>query len=184
MEDTAGMNRKRLLKDALAVAKTTVSILMTLVILLAALLVGLYIFKIRPYIVKTGSMEPAIHTGSVVFVNQRTELSEIKVGDVISFRKGGEMLVTHRVVKIEDGKYTTKGDANNTNDPEPVTEENYIGKTVTVLPGLGGLFSFLKTTAGRVTALCIVGALLAISFIPKKKKNVEKEAMENGQENA
>ena len=71
MEDTAGMNRKRLLKDALAVAKTTVSILMTLVILLAALLVGLYIFKIRPYIVKTGSMEPAIHTGSVVFVNQR-----------------------------------------------------------------------------------------------------------------
>ena len=178
------MNRRKLLSDAAAVAKKTGSILMTLVILLAALLTGLYLFKIRPYIVKTGSMEPAIHTGSVVFVNERAELSGIKVGDVITFRKGGEMLVTHRVVKVGDGEYTTKGDANSVNDPEPVTRENYIGKTVTVLPGLGGLFTFLKSTAGRISVGCLIGALLLLSFIPQRKKNESKEAEDNGQEKA
>ena len=179
------MKTQKALSFGSDVAKKTVSVLMTLVIVLAALLTGLYIFGIRPYVVRTGSMEPAIPVGSVCFVNENTGLDEVKVGDVISFRKGAEMLVTHRVVKIEDGKYTTKGDANNTNDAEPVTEENYIGRTVTVLPGMGGFFEFLHTTRGKVSAGLLIGGLLLLSFAPsKKKENTKKEAEDHGQEKA
>ena len=176
---------KRFLRGLKAAAKGTVSFLMTVVILAAAALLVLFVMKIRPYIVTTGSMEPAIPVGSVCFVNRNTELSTIKVGDAISFSMGENTLVTHRVVKIKNGKYTTKGDANNTNDAAAVTKKNYIGKTVFVIPYVGRVFRFFQTKNGIISAAAVIAALLIISFIPKAKpedKNSDQEEEKSADE--
>ena len=141
----------------------------TTVIIIAAIVVILYMFHIRPYIVTSGSMEPAIHIHSVCFVNERFPLADINTGDIISFRLGEDLLVTHRVTAIENGNYYTRGDANNTDDPTPVTEQNYIGKTILSIPGIGTLLTFLHTRTGISVAAVIVILLLVISFIPTKK---------------
>ena len=68
-------------------------------------------FGIRPYVVYSGSMEPEISTGAVVFTKEG-EFSP-KKGDIITFHNG-DTVVTHRVVKKEKDIFITKGDANKT----------------------------------------------------------------------
>ena len=103
------------------------------------------VFKIRPYIVLSGSMEPTISTGAVAFI--RISDREAEAGDIITFRlketaedgAAGEegLLVTHRVVRKENGAYITKGDANDLEDFVPVEEEQVIGTYVGNIRGLG-----------------------------------------------
>ena len=84
-----------------------------LVTALVLLIPGL--FGIRPYVVYSGSMEPEIPTGAVVFTKEG-EFSP-KKGDIITFHNG-DTVVTHRVVKKEKDIFITKGDANKTEDPK------------------------------------------------------------------
>ena len=76
------------------------SFLTTLVIISAFVITALFLMKIKPYVVTTGSMEPAIPVKSVCFVNENIPLENINVGEVISFRISDDVLVTHRVTKI------------------------------------------------------------------------------------
>lgn len=60
------------------------------------------LFGIQPYVVYSGSMEPEIPTGAVVFTKEG-EFSP-KKGDIITFHNG-DTVVTHRVVKKEKFVY-------------------------------------------------------------------------------
>ena len=46
------------------------SILVSLAVLLAVLLVGVRLVGLRPYTVLSGSMEPTYHTGSLIYVKK------------------------------------------------------------------------------------------------------------------
>ena len=103
-----------------------------LVMALVLLIPGL--FGIRPYVVYSGSMEPEIPTGAVVFTKEG-EFSP-KKGDIITFHNG-DTVVTHRVVKKEKDIFITKGDANKTEDPVPAEASQIIGRVV-FAPALSG----------------------------------------------
>ncbi len=135
----------------------------------AAALLLLICCGFRFYVVTTGSMSPAIPVGSVCVVNRNTPFSEIRAGDVISFRTGDRMLVTHRAVRIEEEGIITKGDANNSEDA-PVTEETYLGKIVLSIPKLGYAAAFLRSTAGIVTVSMLAVILLISVRLSKEKE--------------
>ena len=70
-------------------------------------------------VVLSGSMEPALPAGSLLFVKPLT--SPYAVGDVISFNLPKvKQFVTHRIVSVQKQEsawvYQTKGDANKEND--------------------------------------------------------------------
>lgn len=117
-------------------------------------LAGLQIFE-----VVSGSMEPAIPTGSIVYVEE-TEPSQAEEGDVIAFYSatGSGAVITHRVVqnRVVSGELVTKGDANEKEDVTPVSYEYYLGKVVFTLPGPPGLFAAVLTLPGRITAAALV----------------------------
>lgn len=74
--------------------------LVVLIVLLAALLVGLRLVGFTPLYVMSGSMEPAFHVGSLIFV-QKTEPADIEVGDPITYTINEEGdYSTHRVIEI------------------------------------------------------------------------------------
>ena len=146
------------------------SFLTTLFIFSALVVMTLYLMNIKPYVVVTGSMEPAIPVRSICFVDENISLQNIEVGDVISFKIGNDTLVTHRVIEVCDGKYTTKGDANNTEDAITVTQNNYIGKTVVVIPKVGVILIYLQSRKGKILAFTLIILLLIFSFIPKKEE--------------
>ena len=83
------------------------------------------------YVVVSGSMEPAIPVGSIVY-SHKTEPAELQTDDVIVFIDSarGETPITHRVVTNDTAAclITTKGDANEHEDVDPVTYDNVIGK--------------------------------------------------------
>ena len=120
----------------------------------------------------TGSMEPAIPVHSFIVVDTRGAQSgdatsndgadaddsgsegaaAYKIGDIITFHSTDESLDgslnTHRIVSIDhaaDGSaiYHTKGDANATEDADPVPAANVVGRVVFISAGLGVVVSLL-----------------------------------------
>lgn len=76
-----------------------------LTIILIFTIICLFIF-IRPMIVMSGSMQPAVKTGSLCFVNSKASFDRIEKGDVITFEVMGTK-ITHRVHKVVKDGYIT-----------------------------------------------------------------------------
>ena len=112
--------------------------------------------------VLTGSMEPAISVGSVVLI-EPVDPETLAVGDVICFKFSESTLITHRIVEISDTGFTTKGDANEEPDLSIVRRTSIVGKVILVLPYIGYLNAFVRTTAGFILLL-VVPALAVIIF--------------------
>ncbi len=124
-------------------------------------------------IVQSGSMEPAIKTGSVILIKKQDTYHQ---GDIISFLSEGKDSTTHRIVKsqILTGKefFITKGDANQGEDRELVSGDNVLGKTIFVCPYLGYLISFAKTQKGYIFLIVIPATLIIFSEILNLKKEI------------
>ena len=153
---------------------TVYEIVSTSVILLGLILIILYFCGIRLYHVKSGSMGELLPVGCVCFVSTYTKFETIQVNDVISFQVSEEMLVTHRAVNITDEGIFTQGDMNQNPDPNPVTRENYIGKTVFALPYIGRLLGFFHSLKGKVS-LAVVSAVLILSGVIYRRNTDEEK---------
>lgn len=132
-------------------------------------------FGFTAHPILSGSMEPAIKTGSLALV-KNVPVSTLTVGDVIAFRPEDRSIgIAHRIIEInnENGEkaFTTKGDANNSPDAEPyVARTTQIGKIFFSLPYMGYLFTFLQTKDGF---LIMVGLFIMATvwvFWPRETK--------------
>ncbi len=148
--------------------------LSALFIAAAGVFFALFFTMFRPYVVLSGSMEPAIKTGSVCLVNIRADYADVREGDVIAFKSSTGMPVTHRAIAVSEDGVETKGDANDVSDGITTTEANYIGKTLGAVPYLGYAVMFLKTKRGLILLLTIVAAVILLLFLPPREKE-EKE---------
>lgn len=111
----------KLFSDAFVVIVIIASIVLLLPNMLKA--VG-----INSFVILSGSMEPLIHTGSVVMIDSREK--DIEVGDIILYRMQDTNIV-HRVIGVnEDGSLITKGDNNESEDFAPVSLPQVYGKAV------------------------------------------------------
>ena len=117
--------------------------LLSAVLLIILLILVLFFVRYRPFIVLSGSMEPSVHTGSVVFAD-RLNKSPVK-NDIITVRVG-DSYVTHRFCRMEDGRVITKGDANKTEDHLSVTKEKIVGVISFTIPCIGYLLLFVQRT--------------------------------------
>lgn len=111
------------------------------------------------YVVVSGSMEPSIPVGSIVY-SHKTEPSELQAGDVIVFvdPARGTTPITHRVVTNDTAKgiITTKGDANDGVDIDPVIYDNVVGKVTAHIPRIGYTAAMFTSVMGKITAALIM----------------------------
>ena len=115
----------------------------------------------KVYAVISGSMEPALPAGSLVYVKAAEPVSVIP-GEIIAFSDDGEV-VTHRVMqnRSDEGSFITRGDANNTDDLFPVPYRNLIGRVKYHVPVMGALMLYFASMKGKLMAVCaILGAEL------------------------
>ena len=112
------------------------------------------VFGVRPAVVLSGSMEPVIQTGDLIFLHD-IDAAELKEGDVICYLSSGKA-VTHRIVSItQDGggqrRFITQGDANNTEDRLAVAPEQIQGIWQGGrIGGMGDFILFMQTTTGMI----------------------------------
>lgn len=114
--------------------------------------------------VLSGSMEPEIQTGSLIAVETVNDKKNFKKGDVITFQKKEDMLVTHRIIDVmknENGvSYQTKGDNNDGPDLKPAPSQNVVAKyTGFTIPYVGYFINFSQSKNGALLLL-IPGILL------------------------
>ncbi len=101
-----------------------------LMVLLAILLVGVRLIGLTPYTVLSGSMEPAYHVGSLIYVKE-IQPQDITIGTPITFVVNKDLVVaTHRVVDIR--VLTTKEEPQTDESGQPITDDkgNPIMQTV------------------------------------------------------
>jgi len=114
-------------------------------------------------IVQSGSMEPAIATGALVLVQAQGEYA---VNDVVTYRDAAASGIptTHRIIEqgLQRGElvYTTKGDANEAADPQPLTSDEIIGKVQFDVPYLGYILDFARQPLGFVLLIVLPGLLI------------------------
>ncbi len=108
------------------------NIIPLVICIILAIWFALGIFPIKPVAIATGSMEKELHVGDVAII-KKCNANDIEEGDIIEYQMEGYTVI-HRVTKKtqKNGRYTfiTKGDSNNTEDIEPVTQEQVIGKVI------------------------------------------------------
>jgi signal peptidase len=108
------------------------------------------LFGIKHYVVASDSMSPTIRRHALVYVNTRRKY---EVGSIVALKSAGYPLL-HRVDEIGEDYIVTKGDANDTVDPEPFPHTDVIGVMVFQIPLIGILFQ------SRYPLLIILSAVL------------------------
>lgn len=146
------------------------------------------LFGYKPLIVLTGSMEPTIHTGDLIFAKVK-DSKELKEDDVISFRNEENTVTTHRIIEIvdQDGKqyFKTKGDANNTEDLNLVAAEDVEGVYIGRIAKLGSFLMFMHKPMGLfiiLLVILVVGLLVLYLVSLKDNKKIRKAEEKDNEE--
>jgi signal peptidase len=136
------------------------------------------VLGLKPLAVISGSMEPTIPVGSVVF-SRMVPASELHPGDIVTVARPSNngsqsQMVTHRLVtstQTEPGFYelVLKGDFNADVDPQPY-RVSAAGLCVWHLPWLGDVAIFLQSKSGLMTAAALAAGLIAVfAFNPDSR---------------
>lgn len=128
-------------------------------------------FGYSTFEVQTGSMADAINAGDWIIVKLT---QKVKLKDVITYELDGEY-ITHRVIEIYNGKYTTKGDANSAKD-KPIKQEQIVGKVVNVLGNFGIVRKILFNPGVLISFMV---TLFLFNSAIKKNKNEESKKETN-----
>lgn len=125
------------------------------------------VFGAEPYVVLTSSMEPALPPGTLVVVRP-VDPDEIGTGSVITYQleSGKPQTVTHRVVGVgAEGSgervFTTRGDANDAADLEPVRAVQVRGELWYRVPWVGRFVNQVSPGHRALVEAVLVGLLLA-----------------------
>lgn len=163
---------------------TVTTVLVVLVVIFAVFLMGSRLMGMQVFNVISGSMEPTYSVGDLLYV-KTVDPDSVKVGDPITFVLNEDLVVaTHRVVKVdrENRLFTTKGDANETEDAMPVHFNNLVGVPVFAIPLLGYVSAYIQNPPGMYVAIALGAALLLAVFLPdlftKKEDNKEENKEE------
>ena len=128
-------------------------------------------FGVGAAVVLSGSMEPALGVGDLIFVRQSETLA---VGDVVVYASGGS-LVVHRIVALEGDTVVTQGDANNTAD-EPISRAAIKGVVTGRVPRVGTALRAMRSPVGVMITLAAAFGLVEWSFRREKAEDDRKRA--------
>jgi signal peptidase I len=134
------------------------------------------------YVVSSGSMEPVLKQYDILVVRDGQSFDDLKVGEIIVFHRpeGGDRVIVHRIIEILEGRdgdriIRTKGDANPASIPGtdfPIEREDYIGRVVYVIPGVGFITQAIAPPVNYII-IAIILAILFFNRMGKKSKPVQ-----------
>ena len=120
------------------------------------------------YAIVSGSMEPAIPTGSLVYA-RHVQPEDVQPGDVVVFYGGlwDETVITHRVVEndAQAREIITKGDANAAADVSPIPYEHLLGRVEKSVPVLGYFLPAITTMQGKLSLLGVLAAAVLLQAV-------------------
>lgn len=117
------------------------------------------------FLVTTGSMEPAIPTGSLIYTEKTYDP---RIGDLVIFSLNNEV-IAHRIVnkfQISGETYfSTKGDANLLTDLELIHESYIYGKISAIMPTIGTLAMLSKAPGALTLSIAMYSIFIFIGHL-------------------
>lgn len=97
------------------------------------------IFRYKMIAIMSNSMSPTYRRGDAI-VYEKVDVKKLEIGDILAFRKNN-IVMTHRIVEIwrKNDKYyfATKGDNNDSVDIFKTSEDQVLGKVVSIYKYIG-----------------------------------------------
>lgn len=148
------------------------TVLVVIAALLAIAFAGVRIAGLTPYAVLTGSMEPELPVGSLVYV-RGVDPNDVKPGDAITFELESGTLVTHEVFEVDAQERTFRthgianvdGDGNISPDAAPVEWSQLVGVVAFCIPYLGYINNLVTQTPGIYITVSLVAVVIAVSIL-------------------
>ena len=151
--------------------RTLTTVLVCLAIVFAFLISVIQLFGFELYGVMTGSMKPAIPSGSMIYLRD-VNPDKLRIGDVITYSVSPNVMATHRIVDIVPDaadptfyRFQTKGDANQIVDAVLVEPKKIVGKVAFSIPYLGSVARFIQKPPGMFVAIGISIVLIALVLL-------------------
>ena len=111
----------------------------SVILLLVLIILVSGIWKYQMIAIASNSMVPTFERGDAV-IFEKIDKEDIEEGDIIVFKKG-KVLVSHRVINTKEISsktyYITKGDANKSQDANPVSQDEVLGVIRRVVKYIG-----------------------------------------------
>ena len=136
------------------------------------------------YVVTSGSMSPNINVNDLIIIKGDKEFDSLEVGDVIIYFKPNtpheciseiRNCIVHRINKVitNDGQkeLITKGDNNKFADQWIITESDYIGYVILVIPKIGIVTRILTPLSTPPVNYIIIGIILLLIFLLEVKNS-------------
>lgn len=131
----------------------------------------------KGFAVITDSMSPVFERGDAVFV-KKCDFSAVNEGDIVTVMFPDESgYFTHRVTSVDRTAqmFRTKGDANETEDPQPSSAEQLAGKVWYSVPLLGYISIFISSLnlikISVILAIVLIALVVLTTIIQKTKKS-------------
>lgn len=123
-------------------------------------------------------------TYDIIILEKVDSFEELELYDVIAYLNDEEINVIHRIIEIDkdNGKYVTRGDANDATDKYHPTHSDVIGRYTGVrIPGIGMFVLFLQSYFGIITVLSLMYCLIMfdkVNSMVDEEKNKRVRALE------
>jgi len=136
------------------------------------------------YVVSSGSMYPELAMHDIIVISGHMLFEDVKIGDIIVFDrpKDHDRVIVHRVVAVVDDDpktLRTKGDNNQRSmvgTDYPITEKEYIGTVVHVIPQIGFITQILQPPINYIIIAVIIGVMVIRQIYKKDKKKLMEQA--------
>jgi len=105
-------------------------------------------FGVNPTVIYSGSMQPTLNIGDIVLI-QKTSIENLKQGDIIQFKKDNNTFVHRIYSNTADHQQIvliTKRAANAHPDPNQITSDQILGKSLFTIPQLGWIKILIQNT--------------------------------------
>lgn len=123
-------------------------------------------------VVLSNSMEPIYTTGELLLVRPATA-NEIKVNNIISYSgsRNTDNVITHRVVGINQKEqvFFTKGDANDSQDSNPVAFTRLKGIVETNIPYLGLVYGVFQLVSTKIILVSLILIYIIVDLLIKRR---------------
>lgn len=158
------------------------NLLKNIIIKLLYILISIYliifipsIWGEKPLVVLSGSMEPILKVGGILYYKEEN-INDFKEGDVLVYQLN-DHIISHRIVKVLDDSFITKGDNNKSIDTYEVLGYQILGKgTNWSIPYIGYYADFIYN---HKYLLVIATGLIFMDILYDNKK----EKMKNEEVN-
>ena len=127
----------------------------------------------------TNNLNNQFQTYDIIVLEKVENASDLNKYDIIAYHNDQGINVIHRIIEIEDGKYVTRGDANDASDKYHPTFNDVIGRYIgKKIPSIGIFIMFLQSYAGIITIISLIYCLIMIDKISNKINMAHKRRIE------